>query len=538
MALLPNFFIELRMKRLLSRGYFPSELPTPFTTESFGSRSNIFRAAWKTEDIDGYRTSAEDYSIPRYGHARRKLSIVNPINQFRVAELISENWKDIRDRIKRSTISEFDPKITFTGRRAVNGVDFLAVSARRAAILAEFGRYVKTDITRFYPSIYTHSIAWALLGKEYYKANYKDPVVKGHFANSLDKAIAAGQQGQTSGIPIGPDTSRIISELIATEIEVLSVGNGLNDLSRRAVRYVDDIMIGLKSEETPAAALTSLSAALYDYQLELSAEKTTTHGVGVPHAPEWLNFIRSASLTANVGRQQGELDSYFNQIAYLADQNPRDNVLLFGVKRVVTFAVHDENVGHLVRWLLYCARREASCLGFIAEHLAALSLKKQLPTELIQDFILEQLIKRAEVAHISEVAWLLFWARETDIVIPAAVANTLTNLRSSVVAILLHNIHKNGKTDGVIDLSYWASFASVAGLKSSMWLASYELSRKGWWAGKVSTKYVSSEKYFGDLWDNNVSFYDEASKARLTVTPSFDAPPAMAFDIGFGEYPP
>ena len=130
--------------------------------------------------------------------------------------------------------------------RAVNGVNFDGVSKKRIEILANYGRYVKTDVARFYPSIYTLAIAWSLVEKAFAKANHHSAAFKASFANNLDKAVGSGQEGQTIGIPIGPDTSRIISELIAVEVEQIAKSY-IPDLDQRAVRYVDDMLIGLGS---------------------------------------------------------------------------------------------------------------------------------------------------------------------------------------------------------------------------------------------------------------------------------------------------
>ena len=162
----------------------------------------------------------------------------------------------------------------------------------------------------------------------------------------LDKAVGAGQLGQTKGIPIGPDTSRILSELIEVEIETVQHIPHLND---RAVRYVDDILIGLRETETPPAVLSGLSIALCDFELELNAEKTVTHGMGCPHSAEWINYVRTFELNTWPSRQPGDLDSFFEQAFYLADANPRDNLLLFAVKRAASFDIHKSNLSHLGR---------------------------------------------------------------------------------------------------------------------------------------------------------------------------------------------
>ncbi len=275
---------DTRLRRLLRVGYFPAELPPPFTTVPFAREAVALVAKWDLTKLQKFWSSAEHYNVPRYGHVRRKLSIVNPINQLRVAQLIAENWAAIRARLQRSKISEFKPEITLHGTdRAVSGVDFDAVARRRATMLATYGRYVKTDIARFYPSVYTHALAWAILGKEWCKENHHTSTFKQSFANGLDKAVAAGQSGQTIGIPIGPDTSRIIAELLVTELEEI-VRKDISDFDTRAVRYVDDFLIGLSDTETPEAILSKVSAALYEFELELNGEKTSIHGIGMLHS--------------------------------------------------------------------------------------------------------------------------------------------------------------------------------------------------------------------------------------------------------------
>lgn len=527
-----------RLEILLRRGYFPAELPPPFTSEGFASAAASFEVSWAGADIRKYWTTPESYSIPRYGHARRKLSLVNPINQLHIASLIAKNWPAIQQRLARSHISEFKPEFSnLSSGRAITGVDFDGVSRQRSKILASYGRYVKTDVTRFYPSIYTHSIAWAILGKSYVKANHHTQQFKSSFANLLDKAIGAGQEGQTIGIPIGPDTSRIISELVAVEVEEIA-RNRIPDFDSRSVRYVDDIIIGLGETETAAAVLAGLSLALYEYQLEINAEKTATFGLGCPHAPEWIHFVRTFDLSASESRQRDDLDSFFEQSVYLSDQNQRDSALLYAVKRAATFRISASNVDHLVRWMLYCARRSAPCLAFVAEHLAAISSTVALPNSEIHDYILQQIPIKASSGHTDELAWVLFWAREIDLVIPASTMGHVMSLRSSVIALLTFDLWHRGLIQGALDFSEWQNFASVDGLKSEMWLLAYEATKKGWWPRAQSADFITSHKFFTDVWAANVEFYDQTRKARARVRPSVFS---LDYDPGdeeiFSEYP-
>lgn len=515
-----SILTKMRFKSLLSRGYFPSELPTPFTTKEFGEKSVEVSKKWNLKNIQKYWTSPETYSLPRYSHARRKLSIVNPVNQLLVSYLIAENWTALSEKLKESTITEFRPQIDIlSDGRAVSGVDFEGVARRRVKLLSAYGRYIKTDIARFYPSVYTHSIAWALLGKTWVKQNMKTTFFKEHFSNKLDIAVRAGQQGQTIGIPIGPDTSRVISELVVTDVEKI-ISSSMPDFRERTVRYVDDLIVGLSEDEASQSLLSKISQGLYQYELELNAEKTQLFGVGCAHSPEWITFIRTFPLSRKRGRQRSDIDSYFDEVCHLADRNPRDNVLMFATKRAASFELRDENIAHFTRWMLYCARREPSCLSFVAEHFSALAqIGVDLPTDDIERFIFKALLINCKFMHTDEVAWLLFWAREIGLSLPDEVAQDLTSFRSSVVALLVLDLNQLGLMNSKPDMSGWRRFANASGLGSEMWLLIYEAAKKGWWPFRHSQSYVSEHEFFSDLWTQNVEFYDSAKRARLRVSP-------------------
>jgi hypothetical protein len=519
-----------RLALLLRWGYLPAELPPTFSSETFAESAIYFANKWDNKKIrEQFNTAPESYSIPRYGDTRRKLSIVNPINQLEISRIISDNWIEIQTRLKRSTISEFVSELTLSKfGRSISSIDFDSVSRNRARLLSTYGGYIKTDIARFYPSIYTHSIPWAVLGKAYVKSNRHTPSFKNHFANHLDQAVGAGQEGQTMGIPIGPDTSRILAELIAVEVEEIAKSY-IPDLGDRGIRYVDDMLIGLNENDSPSSFLSGLSIALYDYQLELNAGKTENFGIRSPQTPEWVHYIRDFELNKKLSHQRGEIDSFFQNAIYLAEKNKSDNVILYAVKRAASFDVSNENISHLVRWLLYVARRSANSLSFIAEYLAVLSKNTFLPDSEIKAYIIQQIPIKAASGHTEELAWLLFWAREIRLMIPTSAMENVMNLRSSVVGLITLDLWHRKQIDGVLDFSFWQTFASIEGLKSEMWLIAYEATRKSWWPQLQDSSFITQHDFFADLWNRNVSFYDAGRNARRGVTTSFTG---MNFEPG------
>lgn len=506
---------QTRLERLISSGYFPAELPPPFTTRNFARYVATFSREWSGRAIRRFLTRPEVFSIPRAGRVRRQLAIVNPINQLHVSDLIASHWRDIQERLRRSAISEFRPLIQLGAeRRAISGINFNEVDRRKIQILARYGRYIKTDIVRFFPSVRTDTIVWGLLGREWLQQHQGSEELAASYASQLVEAVRAGQGGDNVGIPVGPDTSRILSEIVATEIEQ-AVRLQVPDLDDRSVRYVDDMIVGVGDQESSVAMAANIGAALYEFDLQLNDEKTAVHGIGHPASSDWIYFLQRFEVSQSTQRQREDVDSFFEQATRLADEHPRIDVLLFAAKLAVNFNISAENRDHFCRWLLYVARRSQSCLPFIAEHLAFQHRTgEQGPVDEIRRFIREQIPSRARAAHTCEVAWLLFWARETQTKIDSSALRDVLRLRSSICALIVFDLRDRNLIDGVIDLAFWRSFANEDGLASEMWMVAYEASQRQWWPGRTSRTFLRNHPFFNNLFERNVSFYAQSAVAR------------------------
>lgn len=94
-----------RLRALLSAGYFPEELPPPFTTANFARYRKAISTAWANlPNYPNYpKTAPERYSVPKITEWRRELSVVNPIAQFHVAKLLADNWTEIARHLETCT---------------------------------------------------------------------------------------------------------------------------------------------------------------------------------------------------------------------------------------------------------------------------------------------------------------------------------------------------------------------------------------------------------------------------------------------------
>jgi hypothetical protein len=148
---------------------------------------------------------------------------------------------------------------------------------------------VKADIKSFYPSIYTHSIAWAIHGKKYIRkpANMHNYKLVG---NRLDRLFQNASDGCTNGVPIGPVVSDIIAEIIASAVDV-SFTKRVKDsgIECESVRFKDDYRILTKSETDSKRVIKFLQASLKELHLELSDEKTTISPLPDGLFREWVS---------------------------------------------------------------------------------------------------------------------------------------------------------------------------------------------------------------------------------------------------------
>ncbi|GIO83261.1 hypothetical protein J25TS5_01930 [Paenibacillus faecis] len=92
---------RLTIQNCILKGYFPAELPPPFSTKSLSDEiSNIINStSGITLNINGqkiYSSQCSVYSIPKILHQRRILGIPNPYHQLKVFETIISNWSEIK----------------------------------------------------------------------------------------------------------------------------------------------------------------------------------------------------------------------------------------------------------------------------------------------------------------------------------------------------------------------------------------------------------------------------------------------------------
>lgn len=139
----------------------------------------------------------------------------------------------------------------------------------------KFHFMMNMDIASCFYHIYTHSIAWAIKGKECAKNNI-DTI---SFETTFDKLMQRSNYNETNGILVGPEVSRIFAEIIFQRIDL----NVLNILREKNLklgsdyeirRYVDDHFIFANKKETLSLILDVFKEQLEIYKLYINESKT------------------------------------------------------------------------------------------------------------------------------------------------------------------------------------------------------------------------------------------------------------------------
>lgn len=142
----------------------------------------------------------------------------------------------------------------------------------------KFSYLLKFDVQSCFDSIYTHSIAWATNGgKEIYKRNFKG---EDHtFGCEFDTMMQRMNYNETNGIVIGPEFSRIFSEIILQQIDCtvkreLQVAGYRMNVDYLCYRYVDDYFFFYNDDKVKEKALLLFDREMKEYKLSISDTKT------------------------------------------------------------------------------------------------------------------------------------------------------------------------------------------------------------------------------------------------------------------------
>ncbi|UUC49149.1 RNA-directed DNA polymerase [Pseudomonas citronellolis] len=512
-----------RIKRLLEDGYFPSQLPPCFVTQDLADNHAYFYAYWlnlqpppKTGQKIPRAPSAklETFSVARAGLLRRITSIPNPIAQTYLATHVADNWGNLLSHYRQSKLSKSKPRFLKNASRAANIPSMHALYDNKIATSAGYRFMLRTDISRFFPTIYTHSVPWALHGKAVAKKNQK-PTTK-YFGNLLDLSLRQCQDGQTIGLPIGPDTSHLIAEAISTAVDI--------ELKKKlkvvppGFRYVDDYYLFFPTLPEAEAALSAFVKALQEFELQINYEKTKICSVHEITDDYWTHQLRSFQISKSGPKQLSDINHYFELAKDLAKKNTDESVMTYALKRAASQLIKKDNWPAFEAHICHIAMAHPNTLQFFSRLISTYAtygypINKPRLSRVINSIIEDH----SQLGHHSEVVWSLWICKELNLTLSEQNIDRIADMHSSPCALLLMDLQRLGTLSKPPRTTYWKVHEKKEALYDDLWLLSYEAGLRRW--GNLADGHIVTDPHFGILHAHNVHFYDDTAQSKPLFHP-------------------
>ena len=383
-----------RFKRLISHGFFAPELPPCFESRELARKrtaiwEKIERVQLKSDkqkarDYKSYLTETNWFHFPRFGRNDRRHGVINPIAYLAIAKVIADNFVKLRSIASQNSGISASPLIfDWNGTRAILRSSIDLREDFRIDLASRRESFVSVDLRAFYHSIYTHAIPWAVHGKSFAKQN------RGlqQFGNLIDRLCRNAQGGQTLGLPVGPDTSRVIAEVVASAVDAEL--KAITSVTHRdASRYVDDYTISSADGHSDQALIAAVRRSAAVFELELNHDKSAIVSTSTFLNTGWKQV--ALSHRPELPYRKADFQRFFYEIDRLARELPDTNVEKWALQnaRVAFIGTDKETWQRLQSYLVNAYRRNSTIVSLLVELLVARHVKYgDVDVKSVQDFL-------------------------------------------------------------------------------------------------------------------------------------------------------
>jgi hypothetical protein len=430
-----------------------------------------------------------------------------------VSLLITQHRARIKAFISQHGISLYRTVEDPISGRAFRGLDFKEWNRAAARFNSECPYVLRADISRFFYTIYTHSIPWSVLGKERAKdwlVNNKKKL-DAHWSSQLDRALQACQSRETFGIPVGPDTSRLIAEVLMVGVESDS-DFSRSIAGRPACRLIDDFMIGFENENEAVSALATLRSALWKYNLQLNDGKTKISRSRLLYQEKWKHELSLMPLSNLDPRSQDrDLHRLVDVTQHFCSESGSALPATRATWRIIKLKNVGKNFSSILDILFRLARDYPVCTSHVAQFLinnqslCRTSKMKQRVEKWLNTMVADHFHN----SHDYEIAWCLLVAGVLRISINAEYLRTEGVKHGSIVIAILWMLQKRGLLRISMSKFRWKARFKMNGVYSENWLLMYEAVRRKWTKDKRIIKAVKRDPVLDRMLKSNVTFLED-----------------------------
>lgn len=283
---------EARSFFLKESSYLGVTLPAYFHfNESLAQAEQLLHHS-RLEDLSQSRRALAQETDVNYrilvnkdgSYSWRPLQIIHPIVYVDLVNLITEkgNWSKILHRFSMFQSNDNVVCISIPVESNTNKSDKEETilnwweNLEQASIKysLEYNYCIRTDVTNCYGSIYTHSISWAIHGKEWSK-NHRKP--SQGLGNKIDSKIQNLQNGQTNGIPQAGTLFDFVAEIVMgySDLMLFQKLSEEHIENYKVIRYRDDYRIFSKTKDCAERVTKILADVLSELNMHFNSKKTS-----------------------------------------------------------------------------------------------------------------------------------------------------------------------------------------------------------------------------------------------------------------------
>lgn len=326
------------LEGLLGFGLFADKLPGVFSSEAFYNycKSKSFpKFEQKGHDYIRYETT-RNTNIPRL------ISIPNPFAYSNLCKHISEHWVELRNVYKEATSNQNYKVSQIHIQKLKNKKHLFEMNKHYTDKDSSLSMYldklqikkrvrVSADISNCFPSIYSHSLPWAIVGKDIAKKSKDNRTL---WYNVLDYFVRNIKNEETNGLLIGPHSSNLLSELVLCRID--------QDLAPKYkyIRNIDDFTCYVNSDDEAERFLLDLNASLKKYELSLNTKKTEIIKLPVSSTSDWVGTLNSFYIENDYTKNKKvvfkfqRLKAYLDLVISLANSTNNQSVYAYATKTI------------------------------------------------------------------------------------------------------------------------------------------------------------------------------------------------------------
>ena len=493
------------LKNLVSNEFFPKELPPCFTTNLIGDvlsdeeLNKLGETKFRDKDsspviFSGYKSES----------SRRRFAIPNFINYVKLAKLISDNSDDIFNILKKTCDSSLsapvnkEPNSDEPYHKAVQSFHDSGIEIEKLYYNNKYELYL--DISSFFDNIYTHSIAWAVEGKNVAKANHSLNLL----GNKLDKLVRVMNRNQTNGILIGNALSRIISEIILCNIDGL-IHKDLPNLKYK--RFVDDYYIFTEKGYDIPNILSTIRKHLNTYELTINENKMQIIESPFVFGKPWIERIRE-----NI-----HLDPliFLNHIIIEYKKYKDVSLLRYGLK-VISLYEYSKDSWRIMESKIFNLLATFPSLADIILKIL-IHNKKNINKILLKQTVYTIIDNVISLSFDQELIWMAWYTKVFMISISIEYVKKILKSNNSLASIILLDYIKNEKSEIYNNIDIVNCRKSMVGImnskesimESEFWLIAYEGTIDGWFDFNDSKfEIINSNTHFKTILDKGFRFYN------------------------------